>query len=161
MKKSNLSVVGTELAKTVGGFMVGRYAVVMGKKALKINEEVDPKKKKLKEVGLGLGVTALGVVGSLKAPDQYKSICAGLAASGAISAMTPFAKEDAGFIPALHGSMGAAELEEHMEDSEAVYELNAVEDYNELLDNEDQDEINALESVVEDAEEAQVIDEVN
>ncbi|RKE04456.1 hypothetical protein [Marinifilum flexuosum] len=146
MRKNNISVVGMELAKTVGGVMAGRYAVVMGKKVLKVDQEVDPKKKKLKEVGLGVGVAALGTVGALKVPAQYKSICAGIATAGALSAMTPFAKEDTGFIPALHGSIGAAELAEYTEDDMSD-ELNAVGSYQDILDMEEQDEINALEAL--------------
>ncbi|MDM8159044.1 hypothetical protein QUH73_04340 [Labilibaculum sp. K2S] len=138
-----MAVVGTELLKTVGGVMVGRYAVVMGKKALKVDQEADPKKKKIKEIGIGLGVTAVGAFGAIKAPNQYKSICAGIATAGALSAMTPFAKEEGGFIPALHGGIGMAELDNYNEDDMSI-ELNSAED---MLDEEDRDELNALEAL--------------
>lgn len=146
MKKDNISVVGMELAKTVGGVMAGRYAVVMGKKVLKVDQEVDSKKKKLKEVGIGLGVAAIGTVGALKVPNQYKSVCAGIATAGALSAMTPFAKQESGFIPALNGSMGMAQLEQYNEDDMSD-ELNAVGNYQDILDREEEDEINALEAL--------------
>jgi hypothetical protein len=143
MSNSKVAVVGTELLKTVGGVMAGRYVVVMGKKVLKVDQEADPKKKKIKEVGIGLGVTAIGALGAMKAPNQYKSICAGIATAGALSAMTPFAKEEGGFIPALHGGMGMAELENYTEQDMSI-ELNSTED---ILDEEERDELNALEAL--------------
>lgn len=159
MSNSKVAVVGTELLKTVGGVMAGRYAVVMGKKVLKVDQETDSKKKKIKEVGIGLGVTALGTIGALKAPNQYKSICAGIATAGALSAMTPFAKEEGGFIPALHGGMGMAELENYNEEDMNI-ELNSTEA---ILDEEDQDELNALEALEGDYEDAsyEELSEVN
>lgn len=143
MSNSKVAVVGTELLKTVGGVMAGRYAVVMGRKVLKIDQEADPKKKKIKEVGIGLGVTVIGAFGAIKAPNQYKSICAGIATAGALSAMTPFAKAEGGFIPALHGGMGMAELEQFNENDMSI-ELNSVQN---MLDEEDRDELNALEAL--------------
>ena len=159
MSNSKVAVVGTELLKTVGGVMAGRYAVVMGRKVLKVDQETDPKKKKIKEIGIGLGVTAAGAFGAIKAPNQYKSICAGIATAGALSAMTPFAKEDGGFIPALHGGMGMAELDDYNEDDMSI-ELNSAED---MLDEEDRDELNALEALEGDYEDAsyEELSEVN
>ncbi|WP_461632034.1 hypothetical protein [Labilibaculum euxinus] len=159
MSNSKVAVVGTELLKTVGGVMAGRYAVVMGRKVLKVDQETDPKKKKIKEIGIGLGVTAAGAFGAIKAPNQYKSICAGIATAGALSAMTPFAKEDGGFIPALHGGMGMAELDNYNEDDMSI-ELNSAED---MLDEEDRDELNALEALEGDYEDAsyEELSEVN
>jgi len=137
-KKNQTTTVLIETAKTVGGVMAGRMAVVAGKKALKVNEETDPKKKKIKEVGIGLGVAGIGTVGALKLPTEYKSIAAGVATAGVLSAMTPFAKgEDQGFIPALHGTTSMAELGESvdldndqdledLEESEEDYEINAL-----------------------------------
>ena len=160
MNNQKIAVVGTELLKTVGGVMAGRYVVVMGKKVLKVNEETDLNKKKIKEVGIGLGVTAIGAFGAMKAPNQYKSICAGIATAGALSAMTPFAKEDGGFIPALNGSMGMAELENYSEEEMSI-ELNALEDYEEVLDEEEQNELNALEALEEEDDDYEVSDELN
>lgn len=159
MSNPKIAVVGTELLKTVGGVMAGRYAVVMGKKVLKVDQEADPKKKKIKEVGIGLGVTAIGAFGAMKAPNQYKSICAGIATAGALSAMTPFAKEEGGFIPALNGGMGMAELENYSEEDMSI-ELNSTED---ILDEEDREEINALESLEGDYEDTsyEELSEVN
>ena len=143
MKKNDISIVGIELAKTIGGVMAGRYAVVMGRKVLKVDEEADPKKKKLKQVGLGLGVAAIGAVGAMKAPSEYASVCAGVATAGALTAMTPFAKEeDKGFIPALHGSIGLAELEEENEgfeeEQDEMNELNALSAIDEYYDEDEE-----------------------
>lgn len=159
MSNPKIAVVGTELLKTVGGVMAGRYAVVMGKKVLKVDQETDPKKKKIKEVGIGLGVTAIGAIGAMKAPTQYKSICAGIATAGALSAMTPFAKEEGGFIPALNGGMGMAELESYTEEDMSI-ELNSAED---MLDEEERDELNALEALEGNYEDApyEELNEVN
>ncbi|MDQ2178832.1 hypothetical protein [Marinifilum sp. D714] len=132
MRKNQTTAVLIETAKTVGGVMAGRMVAVAGKKALKVNEETDPKKKKLKEVALGAGIAGVGIAGALKLPNNYKSIAAGFATAGVLSAMTPFAKgEDKGFIPALHGTTAMAALEgdiydEEMELEENEYEVNAL-----------------------------------
>jgi len=102
-KGNQIKTVGVELAKTVGGFMAGRMAVIAGEKALKVETEADPKKKKMKEVGVGVGVAAVGTAIAVKAPTEYASVGAGMATAGVISAMSPFGKEDKGFIPVLHG----------------------------------------------------------
>jgi hypothetical protein len=140
MKKQSQAVVtGIEVLKTVGGVVVGRYATIMGAKALKISEEADPKKAKMKKLAVGGGVLAIGALGAIKAPNQYKSIFAGIATAGALSAMTPFAKEDAGFIPALHGALGTAMIEDE-EDERIVRELNSPTDYDDvIIEEEDED----------------------
>ncbi len=163
MSNSKVAVVGTELLKTVGGVMVGRYAVVMGRKALKVDQEADPKKKKIKEIGIALGVTAAGAFGAIKAPNQYKSICAGIATAGALSAMTPFAKEDSGFIPALHGALGTATIEDE-EDERIVRELNSPMDYDDVVIEEEEDDSyfdRGVRGLTEDAEYAEMGDELN
>ncbi|NOU59097.1 hypothetical protein [Marinifilum caeruleilacunae] len=134
MRKNQTTAVLIETAKTVGGVMAGRMVVVAGKKALKVNEETDPKKRKIKEVAIGAGIAGVGIVGALKLPNNYKSIAAGFATAGALSAMTPFAKgEDKGFIPALHGTTAMAALEggdlydeEAIELEENEFEVNAL-----------------------------------
>lgn len=102
-KENQIQTVGIELVKTVGGFMAGRMAVIAGEKALKVVEETDAKKKKFKEVGVGVGVAAVGTIITLKAPKEFASVGAGMTTAGVISAMSPFGKEDKGFIPVLHG----------------------------------------------------------
>lgn len=161
MNKEQITSVGTELLKTIGGTIAGRYMVVMGKKVLKVDQEADLKKKKIKEVGIGLGVTAVGAIGAMKVPNEYKSVCAGIATAGALSAMTPFAKEDTGFIPALHGGMGMAELEEYSEEDMSD-ELNSVENYDDILEEEARDEQNDSEALEDDYEDVTSVEsEVN
>lgn len=140
--KTNLVAVGTELGKTVFGVAAGRMMVVAGEKALKVAEETDDKKKKMKEVGVGLGVATIGTLGALKLDDKYKSLAAGVATAGIISAVSPFGKEDKGFIPVLHGSLGTTDLD--LNDPEQIQELNAIEEAYE--ENEFQRELNDIES---------------
>ncbi|MCZ4693883.1 hypothetical protein DWB61_03755 [Ancylomarina euxinus] len=149
--KTDLGTVAKELGKTVLGVAAGRMIVVAGEKALKVSEETDPKKKKMKEVGVGLGVAAIGTVGALKLSDQYKSIAAGVATAGVISAVSPFGKEDAGFIPVLRGSLGTTALD--LDDPEQIQELNAIQEAYE--ENEFQRELNTIDNndMYEDAEE--------
>jgi hypothetical protein len=103
IKTDDIKDVAVEVLKTAAGAVIGRTAVVMGKKALKIEEEQDSKKKKLKEVGVGVGVAAVGTVAAIKLPNEYKSFAAGFATAGVFGAVTPFGKPDKGFIPVLHG----------------------------------------------------------
>lgn len=163
MKNQSQAVTtGIEVLKTVAGVAVGRYACVMGAKVLKINEEADPKKAKMKKIAVGGGVLAVGVLGAIKAPNDYKSVFAGISTAGALGAVTPFAKEDAGFIPALHGALGTATIED--EDDEAIVrELNSPMEYDDVLDQEeaeDQDYDSKLASL-EDAEYEDMSSEIN
>ena len=125
--KNDLGTVGGELAKTVAGFIGGRILVVQGANVLKIDEETDDKKIKMKKMLVGAGVAATGFVGALKLPDQYKSIAAGVASAGAIAIISPYGKPNKGFIPVLNGTVGASALEPvyTQEDFEAENELNA------------------------------------
>lgn len=101
---SNLKTIGIEVAKTALGVGLGRTAVVMGEKVLKVSEEADPKKKKMKEVGVGVAVAAVGTFGATKVPKEYQSFLGGVAVGGALSAISPFGKPDKGFIPVLNGA---------------------------------------------------------
>ncbi|MBI9058380.1 MAG: hypothetical protein JEZ01_11515 [Labilibaculum sp.] len=138
MAQKKVVTVGMELLKTVAGVTVGRYACVMGGNALKVNEEADPKKAKIKKIAIGGGVLAVGTIGALKAPQELKSVFAGVATAGVLAAVTPFAKEDKGFIPALHGSLGTATLDD--EDQKIALELNSLEDYQAIIDEEQEDD---------------------
>jgi len=98
-----IKTIAVEVGKTAAGFVAGRAVVVQAEKMLKVPEEADPKKKKLKEIGVGAGVGAIGAIAALKMPKNYASFAGGVATAGVISAISPFGKEDKGFIPVLHG----------------------------------------------------------
>jgi|GEM_PF-2902651 len=117
-----LKTVAMEVGKTALGFGIGRTVVVMGEKVLKVHEEADSKKKKMKEVGVGAAVALAGTLGTTKVPKEYKSITGGIAAAGAISAISPFGKPDKGFIPVLNGT----------DEPELVEEINSLSDTTEL-----------------------------
>lgn len=138
MKKGNqLVVTGLELVKTIAGVGVGRLVAVKGAEMLKISEEADEKKANIKKMALGGGVLAVGTIGALKAPDAYKSLFAGIATAGALSAMSPYAKTDEGFIPALHGGIGTAMIEDE-DDEKILLELNGEQSsYADLLEEEE------------------------
>ncbi|BAX79045.1 hypothetical protein [Labilibaculum antarcticum] len=135
--QSKTITTGVEVLKTVTGVVVGRYATIMGGNVLKIAEEADPKKAKMKKLAVGGGVLAIGTIGAIKAPNQFKSVFAGIATAGALAIATPFATDDKGFIPALHGSLGTATIEDE-DDERILMELNSP--YSELLDQEEQEE---------------------
>ena len=159
MKMEDVKDVAIEVLKTAAGAVVGRTAVVMGKKALKIEEEQDPKKKKLKEVGVGVGVAAVGTIAAIKLPNEYKSFGAGFATAGVFGAVTPFGKPDKGFIPVLHGT---EDVDYSCSDSNLNGEdYDPEEDYMNELEKEDEEyELNALEDLdIEDGEEMVWIDE--
>jgi len=141
-KKTDLGTVATELGKTVLGVAAGRMIVIAGEKALKVSEETDEKKKKMKEVGVGLGVAAVGTVGALKLDDQFASFSAGVATAGVISAVSPFGKEDKGFIPVLHGTTAMSTID--LDDPEQIQQINAIEEAQE--EDEFQRELNAIQS---------------
>jgi len=139
IKTEDVKDVAIEVLKTAAGAVIGRTAVVMGKKALKIEEEQDPKKKKLKEVGVGVGVAAIGTIAAIKLPNEYKSFGAGLATAGVFGAVTPFGKPDKGFIPVLHGTEDVEYIpvntelnggydaeQEYLEEMQEEHELNAL-----------------------------------
>lgn len=130
---AKLKDVAIEVAKTTLGVVAGRTAAVMGEKALKVNEELDPKKKKMKEVGIGLGITAVGAFGATKVPKAYQSIMGGVAVGGAVSAMSPFGKPDKGFIPVLNGTEDA--------DFTLINSLNSTDELEQYLDNDIDKEI--------------------
>ena len=104
IKTDEVKDVALEVLKTAAGAVIARTAIVMGNKALKVDQEQDPKKKKLKQVGIGAGVAAIGTVAAIKLPNEYKSFAAGFATIGVFGAVTPFGKPDKGFIPVLHGT---------------------------------------------------------
>ena len=132
---AKLKDVAIEVAKMTIGVVAGRTAAVMGENALKVNEELDPKKKKMKEVGIGLGITAVGAFGATKVPKAYQSILGGVAVGGAVSAMSPFGKPNKGFIPVLNG------MEGDTEDFQLVNSLQAPDDLDRYLNNEIDKEI--------------------
>lgn len=136
MAKPNIKTVGIELAKTVGGFVAGRAMVVMGEKALKVSEETDDKKKKIKEVGVGLGVAAVGTAITMKAPTDYVSVGAGMATAGVIAAISPFGKEDKGFIPVLHGTEDDAYIDIDTELNGETEDEIAEREYREFIEEE-------------------------
>jgi len=117
-KQGKVEIVAVELAKTLGGFVGGRLVVNLGEKMLKVSEETDEKKRKLKELGVGVGIAGIGTLIALKAPSQFSSVGAGMATAGFVSAMSPFGTEDKGFIPVLHGTAGLSALDEFDEANE-------------------------------------------
>jgi hypothetical protein len=140
--KTDLGTVATELGKTVLGVAAGRMVVIAGEKALKVSEETDEKKKKMKEIGVGLGVAAIGTVGALKLPTQYQSFAGGIATAGIISAVSPFGKENKGFIPVLNGPSAISAL--YLDDPEQIQELDELEEA--LEEKEFNEELNAVEN---------------
>lgn len=142
IKTDDVKDVAIEVLKTAAGAVVGRTAVVMGNKALKVIEEQDPKKKKLKQVGIGVGVAAVGTIAAIKLPSEYKSFAGGFATAGVFGAVTPFGKPDKGFIPVLHGYDEEGNLiqvntelnggynpeEEYLQELREEHELNALEE---------------------------------
>jgi hypothetical protein len=151
----------TEVAKTAAGAVIGRTAVVYGEKALKVHEETDPKKKKMKEVGVGLAVAGAGTIGAMKLDNSLKSVAAGVATAGLISAASPFGKEDQGFIPVLHGADDIYPETENLEDE--IRGLGGYTEIETIEDDEIDNEINALEAVADeiDENEDQVADQVS
>jgi hypothetical protein len=138
IKTEDVKDVVVEVLKTAGGAVIARTALVMGNKALKVDQEQDPKKKKLKQVGIGLGVAAIGTIGAIKLPNEYKSFAAGFATIGVFGALTPFGKADEGFIPVLHGTGDYIEVnselnggaynaeQEYLDEMQEEHDLNAL-----------------------------------
>jgi len=147
MNTKDIQDTAFEVLKTAGGAVAGRIVVVQAKKMLKVSEETDPKKKKIKEIAIGGGVAAVGTVAAIKLPKEYKSFAGGFATAGVFAAVTPFGKEDAGFIPVLHGTNG----EEVIYSQDALNALGSMSqeelDYIEMLKEEEENEntISALE----------------
>ena len=144
IKTDEVKDVAIEVLKTAAGAVIARTAIVMGNKALKVDQEQDPKKKKLKQVGIGAGVAAVGTIAAIKLPNEYKSFAAGFATIGVFGAVTPFGKPDKGFIPVLHGT-------DDVDYIEVNSALNSAEDYNPELEYmeelQDEHELNALEEL--------------
>jgi len=135
MSKPDLKTVGIEVAKTVGGFIGARAISVQANKMLKVDQETDPKKKKLKEVGIGLAIAGAGTYGAYKLPEEYQSIAAGMAAGGAVVALSPYGKENKGFIPVLNGPNGSAVPVDDYTDYEPEYD-----EFDQLQEHPDQDD---------------------
>ncbi|MDE5421763.1 hypothetical protein L3073_06050 [Ancylomarina sp. DW003] len=154
MNTKDIQNTAIEVLKTAGGAVAGRIVVVQAKKMLKVSEETDPKKKKIKEVAIGGGVAAIGTVAAIKLPKEYKSFMGGIATAGVFAAVTPFGKDDKGFIPVLRGTEG----EEVIYSEDALNALGAMSqeelDYIEMLNEEEENEntISALEGEYEDFE---------
>ena len=159
MKKKEVQTVAVEVLKTAAGAVIGRTAVVYGKKGLKVDQETDPKKKKLKEIGVGAGVAGAGVAGSIYLPDEYKSFAAGFATAGVFGALTPFGKEDKGFIPVLHGTEEEYTEYQELSPADELNSLGAFEEYDDLEKIEDETELNAV--IDEDFEEPENLTELN
>jgi len=144
-----IKTIAVEVAKSTAGFVAGRALVVQAEKMLKVPEEADPKKKKLKEIGVGAGVGAIGTIAALKAPKKYASFAGGVATAGVIAAISPFGKEDKGFIPVLHGPDEEYQVIDLNSEVNSLESADDLEDYlNKEIDDEIDDdlEINALAS---------------
>lgn len=146
-----------EVGKTAAGVAIARTVVVMGEKALKVNEEIDPKKKKFKQIGIGASVAAVGVIGATKVPREYKSIMGGIAVGGALSAVSPFGESNKGFIPVLNGT----DDEDYIDLDTEINALSQTDDLDDYLDDEleEEEQINALASTyTDDSEDVQDVD---